>query len=80
MEVEDLVMIQLSQGAGYIPIEGAALKERLASDGGVRPFKVRTYPYKLVCACLSLWSKYVCWEEDAIQNVSCKTSTPITRR
>lgn len=43
VEVEDLVMIQLSDGAGYIPIEGAALRERLAGAGGagVRPFKVR---------------------------------------
>ena len=42
VEVEDLVMVQLTHGAGYIPLEGAALKERVAAAarGEGRPFKV----------------------------------------
>lgn len=34
-------MVQLTHGAGYIPLEGAALKERIAHPSGSRPFKVR---------------------------------------
>ena len=40
-QVEDLIMVQLTHGAGYIPLEGAALKERIAHPSGSRPYKVR---------------------------------------
>lgn len=39
-QVEDLIMIQLTHGAGYIPLEGAALKGCISQPGGSRPFKV----------------------------------------
>lgn len=49
-------MVQLTHGAGYIPLEGAALKERIAHPSGSRPYKARRKKAACVpCAAAFVW-------------------------